>query len=226
MPPVLALASEAPTKDYRAPLRVWHWVNALLISGQLLTILFQKVIVNARSAVPEFLDKLSRDNVQLTAQQGQAFAHIISERIWQWHIYIGLGLATFWLFRVVLELRGPSEMRYSARLLEVARRYRLAPAANKGEWGKVLFAKSTYAVFYLLLTIIVITGLILTWADEVAVLHNIEHPAKEVHNFTMYFIIAFFVVHVVGVVWAELTKDPGLISRMVGGASRQGRGEV
>ena len=226
MTPVLAPAAQAPTKDYRAPLRVWHWVNALLISGQLLTILFQKVIVNARSAVPEFLAKLSRDNVKLTAQQGQAFAHIISERIWQWHIYIGLGLAAFWLFRVVLELRGPSEMRYSARLLEVARRYRLAPAADENEWGKVLFAKSTYAVFYLLLTIMVVTGLILTWADDVAVLHTIEHPAKEVHNVTMYFIIAFFGVHVVGVVWAELTKDHGLISRMVGGVSQPGQGEV
>lgn len=226
MTPVLTPAPEAPTKDYRAPLRVWHWVNALLISGQLLTILFQKVIVNARSAVPEFLDKLSRDHVQLTAQQGNAFAHIISERIWQWHIYIGLGLAAFWLLRVVLELRGPSEMRYSARLLEVARRYRLAPPAGKSEAGKVLFAKSTYALFYLLLTIMVLTGLALTWADDVAVLHSMEHTVKEIHNVTMYLIIAFFVVHVVGVVWAELTKDHGLISRMVGGASQSGRGEV
>ena len=33
----------------------------------------------------------------------------------------------------------------------------------------------------------------------------------------MWLIIGFFVVHVAGVVWAELTKDHGLISRMVGG---------
>jgi Ni,Fe-hydrogenase I cytochrome b subunit len=33
----------------------------------------------------------------------------------------------------------------------------------------------------------------------------------------MYFLIAFVVVHIVGVVWAELTKDRGLISRMVSG---------
>ena len=226
MTPALAPAPEAPTKDYRASLRVWHWVNAVLISGQLLTILFQKVIVNARSAVPEFLDTLSRDHVQLTTKQAGAFAHIIGERIWQWHIYIGLVLAAFWLLRVAQELRGPSDMRYSARLLEVARRYRLAPPAAKAEWGKVLFAKSTYAVFYLLLTIMVVTGLILTWADDVAVLHQLEHTAKEIHNVAMYFIIAFFVVHVVGVVWAELTKDHGLISRMVGGASQPGQGEV
>ena len=217
MNPTLAPATQAPTKDYRAPLRVWHWGNALLVSGQLLTILFLEVIVDARSAVPEFIKGLSHDNVIITVKQAKTFAHIISDRIWQWHIYIGLTLAAFWLLRVVLELRGPSDMRFSARLLEVARRYRLAAPAEKSNAGKVLFAKSTYALFYIFLTIMVITGLSLTWADDVPFLGQIEHTMKEIHNVTMYLIIGFFVIHVVGVVWAEVTKDHGLISRMVGG---------
>jgi len=217
MNPTLAPTTEVPTKDYRAPLRVWHWGNTLLVSGQLLTILFLKVIVKARSAVPEFIQSLSRDHVTITVKQANSIAHIISDRIWQWHIYIGLTLAAFWLLRVVLELRGPSEMRFSARLLEVARRYRLAPAAEKDTAGKVLFAKSTYALFYAFLTVMVITGLSLTWADDVAFLGQIEHTVKEIHNVTMYLIIGFFAIHVVGVVWSEVTKDHGLISRMVGG---------
>ena len=217
MTPTLAPATEAPTKDYRAPLRVWHWANTLLVSGQLLTILFLEVIVDARSAVPEFIKGLSHDHVTITVKQANSFAHIIGDRIWQWHIYIGLTLAAFWLLRVVLELRGPSDMRFSARLLEVARRYRLAPAADKGAAGKVLFAKSTYALFYAFLTVMVITGLSLTWADDVAFLGQIEHTVKEIHNVTMYLILGFFAIHVVGVVWAEMTKDHGLISRMVGG---------
>ena len=48
MNPTIAPAVEAPTKDYRAPLRFWHWANTLLISLQLMTILFQKVIVKSR----------------------------------------------------------------------------------------------------------------------------------------------------------------------------------
>ncbi|MEJ7666724.1 MAG: hypothetical protein WKG07_48040 [Hymenobacter sp.] len=35
---------------------------------------------------------------------------------------------------------------------------------------------------------------------------------------TMYFIIGYIVLHVGGVVWAELTGDHGLVSRMVSGA--------
>ena len=217
MTPTITPAVEAPTHDYSVPLRVWHWSNSLLVSGQLITILFLKVIVNARSAVPEFQHVLSQENITLSVKQAGSLTHIISERIWQWHIYIGLTLAAFWLLRVVLELRGPSSQRFSTRLLEVARRYRLAPAAEKGAAGKMLFAKSTYALFYLFLSVMAVTGLILTWADDVALLGKMEHTAKEIHNVTMYLIIGFFVVHVVGVVWSEITKDHGLISRMVGG---------
>ena len=217
MKPIIAPAPEAPTKDYRAPLRFWHWGSAFLIIAQLSTILFQKVIVNARSAVPEFQQALSRDNVVLTTQQARSLTHIISERIWEWHTYIGLTLVGFWLLRVVLELRGPPDMRFSARLLEVARRYRLAPPTEKGTVGKILFAKGTYALFYAFLAVMSLTGLVLTYHNEVAFFDKIEHTAEEIHNVTMWLIISFFVVHVAGVVWAEITKDHGLISRMVGG---------
>lgn len=224
MRPTLPLAPEVPASDYRAPLRGWHWLNALLVTGQLLTILFQKVIVDARSAVPAFVRGLSREHVTLIARQAGAFAHLISERIWQWHIYLGLALAATWLLQVVLEARGPAELRFTARLLAVARRYRLAPPAGKSAAGRVLFAKGTYAVFYLLLTGLVVTGLLLTWADDVPALHRIEHPVKEVHGALIYGIIAFVVVHVLGVVWAECTTERGLISRMVSGGQPGSRG--
>ncbi len=206
-----------PVHDYSAPLRVWHWGNALLVSGQLATILFLMVIVNPRSAVPEFQQAMSKEGLALSEQQGRAFAHIISDRIWDWHIAIGLALAAFWLLRVLLELRGPAEMRFSTRLLLVARKYRLAPPADKGDARHALFAQTTYALFYAFLTVMVFTGLALTWADDVEFLHRIEHPVSEVHSVTMYLIIGFFAVHLGGVVWSEITSDHGLISRMIGG---------
>jgi cytochrome b561 len=206
-----------PTHDYSAPLRVWHWGNALLVTGQLLTILFLKVIVDARSAVPEFIKAASKDGGAPTEQQGRAFAHIISDRIWDWHIAIGLALASFWLLRVAMELRGPAEVRFSTRLLLVARKYRLAPPARKADARHELLAKVSYALFYLFLTVMVVTGLALTWADDVPLLHRIEHTVGDVHGVTMYLIIAFFVVHLAGVVWSEITDDHGLVSRMIGG---------
>jgi len=206
-----------PTSDYSPLMRFWHWANALLISAQLLTILFQKVIVNARSAVPEFQETLGKENITLTVKQARSLTHIISERIWDWHVYLGLALVALWALRVLMELRGPSPKRFTARLLEVARRYRLAPPAEKSNSFRLLYAKSTYAVFYVLLTVIVLTGLVLTYHNEVALFDQWEHTAEEIHNVTMYGIMAFFAAHVVGVVWAEHTKEPGITSRMVGG---------
>ena len=208
----IAPAVEAPTKDYRAPLRLWHWANTTLISLQLMTILFQKVIVKSRSAVTE----LQSSGKEVSVPQARELAHIISDRIWAWHIYFGWALVALWVFRLGLQLTGPSELRFSARLMEILRRYRLAPPAEKGKAGKILFAKTTYALFYLFITIMVATGLILIYED-VSWLKGIHHLAEETHNVTMFLIIGFIVLHVVGVVWTESKEDHGLISRMVGG---------
>jgi Ni,Fe-hydrogenase I cytochrome b subunit len=210
-------AVEVPTKDYRGALRFWHWANALLISLQLMNILFQKVIVRAKTAVPE----LQSSGKEVSVPQARELAHIISERIWAWHIYFGWALVALWVFRLGLQLSGPSELRFSTRLLEILRRYRLAPPADKSKAGKILFAKTTYALFYLFLTVMVATGLVLIFHHDVAFFDQMEHTAKEIHNVTMYLIIGFVLVHVVGVVWAEMKEDHGLISRMVGGEAKK-----
>ena len=207
------------THDYSAAMRAWHWVNATLVSGQLLTILFQKVIVDARGVVPEFQAAISKGGGTLTQQQGRAIAHIISERIWTWHIWMGVALATFWLFWTMMQVLDPAGRRFGARLMAAARRYKLAAPAEHADARHALLAKLTYAAFYLFITIMVVTGLALIWADDVSFLGRIEHNVSEVHNFTMYLIIGYIVLHVVGIVWSETTKDHGLISRMVSGTA-------
>ena len=198
-------------------MRLWHWLNAALVSGQLLTILFQKVIVNAKGALPEFQQALSKSGGSLTKQQAGAVAHVISERIWAWHIWIGLLLAATWLLWTLMQALDPAGRRFGARLWAAARRYKLAAPAEHAAARHVLLAKLTYAVFYLCVTVIIITGLGLTWADEVPFLGSIEHTAKEIHNVAMYLIIGYTLLHVVGVVWADISDDRGLISRMVSG---------
>jgi Ni/Fe-hydrogenase 1 B-type cytochrome subunit len=209
------------THDYSVPMRIWHWVNATLVSGQLLTILFQNIIVNAKHAVPEFRQAIAKGGGTLTEQQGRAVAHVISERIWQWHIWLGVTLAVFWLFWTVMQALDPAGRRFGARLMAAARRYKLAAPAEHGDARHVLLAKLTYAAFYLFITIMVVTGLALTFADDVPFLRSIEHTAEEVHNVTMYLIIGYIILHVVGVVWADINDDHGLISRMVSGEDRR-----
>ena len=194
-------------------MRLWHWLNAALVSGQLLTILFLKVIVQPRSAVTE----LQQRQPDFPVEQGRALSRIISHRIWDWHIAMGLALAACWLGWTLMQALDPAGRRFGARLRATVQRAGLLPPAERSGARQALFAKVTYAVFYLAVTVMVVTGLALTWADDVAWLGNVEHSVKEVHNATMFVIIAYIIVHVVGVVRAELTKDKGLISRMVSG---------
>ncbi|RYY20618.1 MAG: cytochrome b/b6 domain-containing protein [Cytophagaceae bacterium] len=215
--PAPAPTTPLTTHDYSAPLRVWHWGNALLVAGQLITILFIKVIVKPKALVPEFQAAASQHGGTLTKAQGLGIAHLLSERMWEWHITIGLALAAFWAYWLVMQLTAPAERRFGARLAAAARHYRLAPPAASADARHSLVVKLSYLAFYLFISVMVLTGLALTWADDVAWLHGIEHTTKEIHNVTMYLIIAFVTAHIVGVVWAELTRDHGLISRMVGG---------
>jgi Ni,Fe-hydrogenase I cytochrome b subunit len=215
-------AEPISTHDYSAPLRVWHWGNALLVLGQLITILFIKVIVKPKALVPEFqAAAAAKAGGDLTKEQGMNIARLMSERLWDWHIGIGLALAAFWLYWLVLQLTAPAGQRFGARLLAAARRYQLAPPAERPDAQHTLLVKLSYLAFYLFISVMVLTGLALTWADDVAWLHGIEHTVKEVHNVTMYLIIAFVVTHIVGVVWSEITKDRGLISRMVSGENKK-----
>ena len=207
----------AATHDYSVAMRLWHWVNAALVSGQLLTILFQKVIVNAKQAVPEFQAAITKGGGMLSEQQGRAVAHVISERIWTWHVWLGVALAFFWLFWTVMQALDPAGRRFGARLTAAARRYKLAAPAEYADARHVLLAKLTYAAFYLFITIMVVTGLALIFADDLPWLGGMEHTVKEVHNVTMYLIIGYIILHVVGVVWADIHDDRGLISRMVSG---------
>lgn len=211
------LPPAAATHDYSAPLRVWHWGNALLVAGQLVTILFIKVIVKPKALVPEFQAAAGRAGGALTKAQGMNIARLMSERMWDWHIAIGLTLAAFWAYWLVLQLTAPAERRFTTRLAATLRRYRLLPPAEHADARHALFAKLTYVAFYAFIAVMVLTGLALTWADNVAWLGSIEHTVKQLHNVTMYLIIGFTVLHIGGVVWAELTQDHGLISRMIGG---------
>ena len=138
--------------------------------------------------------------------------------------HFGLALAALWLLRLLLELRQPAPRRFGPRPLAGLRRYRLAPPARGEQAGKNLFSLLTYLAFYLMLTVIVLTGLGLTYHHDFEWLDRIEHELEEIHNVTMYCILAFFAVHVVGIVWAELTSDKGVVSRMIGGDKREASG--
>ena len=62
----------------------------------------------------------------------------------------------------------------------------------------------------------VVTGLCLAFEDDVSFLKSI-HAFRQIHSFTMYLILAFITVHIVGVLLAERKDSKGIVSDMING---------
>jgi len=70
-----------------------------------------------------------------------------------------------------------------------------------------------------MLVIMVLTGLCLAFEDDVPMLKSI-HAFRQIHAFTMYLILAFITVHVVGVFLAERKDSGGIVSDMINGGKK------
>ena len=63
----------------------------------------------------------------------------------------------------------------------------------------------------------VLTGLSLAFGRELGIPRNVSHSIKEVHGFCMYLVIAYIIVHIVGVILAERKRSSGIVSDMING---------
>ena len=91
------------------------------------------------------------------------------------------------------------------------------PGADKKELMHYLVVKLGYSIFYLLLFAMAVTGLIIAFGSELSLSGPVRHSVKEVHGFFSYLIYAFVLVHLTGVILADLGKFKGIVSGMING---------
>jgi len=211
-----SLQNPQKTKKYSAPLRLWHWLSMIVIAGSLLTVLLNATLLKSRNNAPVIKSALQKAGAVVTDEQARSAAHDLSDKIWDVHVYFGYGLAALLLFRLVLEFFQIADQKF-IRTIKTA--YHNLSKANlqKKVARHELAVKLIYSTFYLLLIIMVITGLFLAFEDFFAPYKAIRHSVKEVHNFCMYLILAFITVHLVGVFLAERKDSKGIVSDMING---------
>ena len=185
-------------------LRIWHWSNSGLVLAQLITILFLFIIVKVKTLAPEFSQALAKKGVNIPAQDLRGLTSIVAHRIWDWHIWIGIAISCLLAYRVIVSFLQRGSQRTDAKVAAIKAR---------GE-TKALWVRYSYRAFYIVLGVMVVTGLILVFEDS---FRSIEHLAKEIHEISMYIVLAFVVAHIVGVFRAEVTEDPGVVSDMING---------
>jgi len=203
-------------KKNSAPLRLWHWVNMMVISGSLITVLINSTITD-KHAITGLVKSKIQEAKGVDNDISRSVAGALEDKVWAVHIYFGYCLAALLLFRIVLELFQLADQKFIRRLKEAAVQFKQTKK-NRQLALHEFTVKVIYALFYCLLTIMVVTGLSLAFDDDVPALKSIHHQVISVHGFCMYLILAFIVVHLAGVFLAERKKGSrGIVSDMING---------
>jgi len=204
------------TKSYSSSLRFWHWANVIVISGSLLTVLLNSTLLKSRNNAQLIKAEILKAGATVTDEQARSAAHALSDKVWDVHVYFGYGLAALFLFRLILEFFQVADQKFIRTLKTAFYNFRETKKQREAALHE-LVVKLIYLAFYLLLLIMVVTGLFLAFEDFFAPYKAIRHSVKSVHGFCMYLVLAFIVVHLTGVFLAERKDSKGIVSDMING---------
>jgi cytochrome b len=195
-------------------------MNTIVISGSLITVLINSTITDDRATSDLMKSELQKSGANITAEQARDVAHALSDSVWGVHIYFGYALTALLLFRLILEFFQLTDQKFIRKLKQAYRQYNTIKNNRKAVRNE-LTVKAIYALFYVVVIIMVATGLFLAFEDALAAYKSIRHSVKEVHGFCMYLVLIFIIVHIAGVYLAERKDGKGLVSDMINGGSNK-----
>jgi cytochrome b len=201
-------------------IRIWHWTFFVVLTASLTTVLFGSTLLRTRDNIAGVQQELQEKGLTATKDQARSVAHAYSDKFWDLHTWLGYGLAGLLLIRIIIEAAQPGEERLRTKIKKAAgfKPTGLRPrddAAKKfvQHYGRV---KWTYVIFYVLIATMALTGLGLAFED-VPLLDRWNHGISIVHQTVQYFIYAFILIHLAGVIRADLGRHKGLVSGMIHG---------
>lgn len=203
-------------KKYSFSLRLWHWLNALVITGSLLTVLLNSTILKSRNNAPFIKDTLKESGAVITDDQAKSVAHDLSDKVWEIHTWLGYGLVALLVFRLLFEFFQLADQKLIRTIKNAYNQYFITKKQRELARHEMV-VKTIYALFYLMLITMAVTGLFLAFEDFFEPYKAYRHAIKEVHNFTMYLILGFITIHIAGVLLAERKDSKGIVSDMING---------
>ena len=203
-------------KKNSSSLRLWHWLNTIVICGSLITVLINSTLITRETVTPVVLNELNKGGAAVSVEQARGVGHALEDKVWEIHIYFGYCLAALLLFRIILEFFQLADQKF-IRKIKLAYTQFVITKKNREIARHEFTVKAIYALFYIVLFIMVITGLFLAFEDLMAPYKAIRHSVREVHSFCMYIVLAFITIHLIGVFLAERNESKGIVSDMIHG---------
>lgn len=197
-------------------LRFWHWLNAIVIFGLLGTVLLRKTFLSWRSNSVLIENKLKDAGTVITSDLAKEIAVAIRNPMWDWHIYMGFALGALLVCRILIAIFVEKKCPGVHALKSVLGLKNL-PANEKAKGLHYTLVKISYAFFYLVTALMVITGLMLNFKDQNGLSKETIGSIKEIHELMMWFFVVFAGGHILGIIMAENKEDSGLVSDMING---------
>jgi cytochrome b len=207
-------------KGYSASLRLWHWANAIVISGSLITVLINNTINKRANTMPLIKKALEEKGLTVTDDQARNVGHELSDQVWGIHTWFGYFLAGLLLFRLILEFFQVADQKLIRKIKSAYKQYFIIKK-NREVAMHEYTVKLIYAIFYFLLLIMAVTGLFLAFEDSLPQFRSIGRTVRSIHGFCLYPILAFIAVHLIGVFLAERREGKGIVSDMINGGDKK-----
>lgn len=197
-------------------IRIWHWLTFLFVIALITTVLLESTVLNQRENIPVVQKVLLSKGITVDNNQALAVSHLYGEKMWDIHKILGYCLSFLFLSRILIELSQPKEEKMKFRLKTAMASYKQS-GSDKKELKHYLLVKVSYSLFYLLLFAMVTTGLIIAFGADLGISGPVRHTFKEIHGFIQYLIYGFIILHLGGVILADMGKSKGIVSGMING---------
>jgi cytochrome b561 len=197
-------------------IRIWHWLTFLFVIALITTVLLESTVLNQRKNIADVQRVLQEKGITATNNQALSVSHFYGEKMWDLHKIFGYFLTFLFLSRIIIEFTQKKEEKIKYRF-DKALHASQQPGADRKEWNHYLAVKIGYSIFYFLLLVMVTTGMVIAFGADLGLAGPTRHTIKEVHGFFQYLIYAFIVLHLVGVIVADITKAKGIVSGMING---------
>lgn len=137
----------------------------------------------------------------LSEEQIITLAKKIRQPMWNWHVYIGYVLVGLFSIRFMLPKFG---------------HMKIQNPFGKNLSTKAKFQKLTYIIFYVCVIVSLTTGLFIEFGPK-----ELKTSMEDIHVLGIYYLVAFIVIHLAGVLIAEFSDQKGIVSRIVSGSKER-----
>ena len=188
---------ETVSKKFNLTHRLLHWAIAFTMFFLLLTVFLRLTWLEKNNVAAILQENLKLLQLNISQEDALKIAKKIRKPMWDWHIYSGYLLIALYLLRMITI--------FKAGIL-------FPNPLTKNQTPKQKLQGWTYIIFYFLMGVSLLTGLLIvkgpgTWKE----------PLESVHVQSVYYAVLFIIMHMVGLVIAELTDQKGIVSKMIHG---------